>query len=267
VFLLGKPPRSNPLFAEVFARLGHEGIGVEVRLPHEERFDHRMLPAGALAVHRGLRRQVLAELAAFEAAGGRCCNPIAASLLVVDRERLLQALAAAGLPVPRTVRAQDWRAARALAQAGPVVVKALDGLRGRGAGIVLMRTDDRPVAAPFAGPYLVQDRIASDGLDRKLYVAGGQCRGLLKPWPRDPASLMAPFDPDPAQLRLAAQVGTLLGLEIFGIDLVMGPDGPWVVDVNLFPSFRGVADAPASVANRVAQLAIHAHDTSSTADA
>jgi len=100
-----------------------------------------------------------------------------------------------------------------------------------------------PADAPFPGPYLVQDRVAHDGWDRKVYVAGRACRGLLKPWPRRESAAQRPFAPEPMLGDLALAVGRVLGLEIYGVDFVVGETGPLIVDVNGFPGFKGVPDA------------------------
>lgn len=54
---------------------------------------------------------------------------------------------------------------------------------------------------------------------------------------------------------IAAQVGAVYGLDLYGVDVLLGPDGPVVVDVNDFPSFRQVPDAAARVARAVLELA------------
>lgn len=54
---------------------------------------------------------------------------------------------------------------------------------------------------------------------------------------------------------IAARVGEVYGLDLFGLDVLLGPDGPVVVDVNDFPSFRQVPDAAARVARAVLRLA------------
>lgn len=55
--------------------------------------------------------------------------------------------------------------------------------------------------------------------------------------------------------RIAAQVGEVFGLDLYGVDVLLGPDGPVVVDINDFPSFRQVPDAVARVARAVLRLA------------
>ena len=57
------------------------------------------------------------------------------------------------------------------------------------------------------------------------------------------------FDP-PVQLReIAVAVGRTLQLQIYGVDVVEGLDGPVVVDVNAFPSCNGLPGAATAIAD------------------
>lgn len=47
----------------------------------------------------------------------------------------------------------------------------------------------------------------------------------------------------------------MFGLDLYGVDVLLGPDGPVVVDINDFPSFRQVPDAVARVSRAVLRLA------------
>lgn len=256
VFLLGKPPRAATLFPDLFERLRRAGMAVEVLLPHDDpTFDPWVVADADLVVQRGLRPTLLALLEPVERHGVRFCNPIAASRLVQDRQELNRQLEAVGLPVPRAAVADDWPAARAIAAGADVVVKAIDGSRGRSAGVAFVRGGDWPSPPPFAGPLVVEELVANDGHDRKLYVAGGACRGLLKPWPRKAGEPVACVTPNAGLCSLAAAVGQAVGLEIYGVDVVMGVDGPLIVDVNLFPSFMSVPHAEALVGRHLEQLA------------
>lgn len=243
-FLLGKPVRGESVFPEVFDRLRRHGREVRVHLPHEARdLVPGWLADAALIVHRGLNPAALAALIDLEQAGLRCCNRIAATLAVNDRHGVQQRLDAAGLPVPVGSLATTWTEALALAQGRAVVVKAVDGRLGRGAGVIGVEAATWPADAPFPGPYLVQDRVAHDGWDRKVYVAGRACRGLLKPWPHRESAAQRPFAPEPMLGELALAVGRVLGLEIYGVDFVVGKTGPLIVDVNGFPGFKGIPEA------------------------
>ena len=243
-FLLGKPIRGESVFPEVFERLRRHGREVRVHLPHETGdFVPAWLADAALLVHRGLNPAALAALIDLEQAGLRCCNRIAATLAVNDRHGLQQRLETAGLPVPTGSLATTWTEALVRAQGRAVVVKAVDGRLGRGARVVVVEAAAGPPEAPFPGPYLVQDRVTHDGWDRKVYVAGPAYRGLLKPWPRRGSADRRPFAPEPMLGDLALAVGRVLGLEIYGVDFVVGGTGPLIVDVNVFPGFKGVPEA------------------------
>jgi ribosomal protein S6--L-glutamate ligase len=255
VCLLGKPPRAATIFPRLFDALRARGVRVRVELPHEAGLRPEEWPPDALVVHRGLRRPLLERLAEVEAAGWRCCNPARATLAVRDRPALMDGLARAGLPTPGWRVARTWDEARRLGDGAGVVVKAVDGGQGRGAGVLRAAAAGLPVDPPFGGPYLVERFVENDGRDRKLYVAGRACFGLLKPWPRDEEATAAPFAVEPALEALALATGVALGLEIYGVDALLGPEGPVIVDVNVFPSFKGVEGAAETIADHLARRA------------
>jgi ribosomal protein S6--L-glutamate ligase len=55
--------------------------------------------------------------------------------------------------------------------------------------------------------------------------------------------------------EIALRCGRLFGLGLYGVDLVEGPDGPVVVDVNYFPSYIGVEEAAPLIAAYIADYA------------
>jgi hypothetical protein len=42
-----------------------------------------------------------------------------------------------------------------------------------------------------------------------------------------------------------------MGLGLFGLDVIESDDGPFVVDVNYFPGYKGVPDAGALIADYI----------------
>ena len=59
-----------------------------------------------------------------------------------------------------------------------------------------------------------------------------------------------PIDPDemPAEWsETAIRAGAALGLDLFGVDLLIRNGRPFVIDVNAFPGFRGARDPAASM--------------------
>lgn len=105
----------------------------------------------------------------------------------------------------------------------------------------------------WTGPYLVEELIEHDGTDRKLYVAGSQVFGLLKPstLTHGHTTEGTPFEVRPDLADLARRTLYHLDLHLAGVDLVIGPEGPVVVDVNNFPGYRGVAGAAVAVADHL----------------
>jgi ribosomal protein S6--L-glutamate ligase len=67
---------------------------------------------------------------------------------------------------------------------------------------------------------------------------------------------VTPFDVEKHLALLAIRTGDALGLDIFGVDVLFGDDGPVLIDVNPFPGFRGVTDAVRMIANHIATVAM-----------
>jgi ribosomal protein S6--L-glutamate ligase len=98
---------------------------------------------------------------------------------------------------------------------------------------------------------LAQEYVESDSV-LKVYVVGDQVFGVRRP---GPLGLDGPPEPTliSADIRhLALRCGEIFDLEIYGVDVVEGPYGPVVVDVNYFPSFSGVAKAAECLADAIA---------------
>jgi ribosomal protein S6--L-glutamate ligase len=256
-FLLGRAPGPFSVLAEVRHRLARAGLEVPAHLLG----DRDRIPAAAflarVAVLRSLPPAILRRARALEEAGVRCCNPVAPSMAARDKASATLALAGAGLPVPATWVASSWLEVLQ-APAAALVAKPVNG--SRGAGVVFLGEDRRATAPPFGGPYLVQHAVARQGADRKLYVVGDRAGGVLRPWPAPTLAdkLGRPFRPGPELLEIAFAAGSVLDLEVYGVDLVIGPDGPVVVDVNAFPGFKGVPEAAGWIAGHLRSVAAQA---------
>ncbi|MEU5425371.1 hypothetical protein AB0H73_07155 [Streptomyces olivoreticuli] len=176
------------------------------------------------------------------------------------RDKALAAVTAErhGLPVPVTyAAARPEEFAGIPAAAYPLVVKPADGSSGR--AVRLVPSPDRlpdPGAAP-AGMLIAQPYVPNSGVDLKVYCVDGELFATER---------CSPLHPDqPARERrvplsaevadIVTRVGAVFGLDLYGVDVLLGPDGPVVVDVNDFPSFRQVPDAVARVAWAILRLA------------
>lgn len=107
------------------------------------------------------------------------------------------------------------------------------------------------------GMLIAQPYVPNRGTDIKVYGVGGELFATERCSPLHPdASVRERRVPLSAEVaEIAARVGVVYGLDLYGVDVLLGPDGPVVVDVNDFPSFRQVPDAAARVAGAVLELA------------
>jgi ribosomal protein S6--L-glutamate ligase len=165
-----------------------------------------------------------------------------------------------GLPLPPTyAAARPELLAEIPAGEYPIVVKPADGSSGR--AVRLVSSPDRlaGLAPELAGEGLLiaQPYVANSGVDIKVYSVGGELYATERRSPlhpdRPPRERPVPLSAEVA--AIAVEVGVVYDLDLYGVDVVLGPDGPVVVDVNDFPSFRQVPDATARVARAVLALA------------
>ncbi|MFI6443489.1 RimK family alpha-L-glutamate ligase [Kitasatospora sp. NPDC050543] len=165
-----------------------------------------------------------------------------------------------GLPVPVTYAAARWeRLAEIPASEFPLVVKPADGSSGRAVRLVATPDHLAELGPELAGEGLLiaQPYVPNSGTDLKVYCVGGELYATERCSPLHPGrpvrERQVPLTGEVA--RIAAEVGSVFGLDLYGVDILLGPDGPVVVDINDFPSFRQVPDAVERVARAVLQLA------------
>ncbi|WP_245194745.1 ATP-grasp domain-containing protein [Kitasatospora phosalacinea] len=190
----------------------------------------------------------------YEEAGVPVLNSAAATARCQDRDWMERTARAAGLPFAPTagrgvLGELPWH--------GPVVVKSL---RSRKEDLVA-RADTperwRELAGRWPGePVLTQRPVDGDGWDRKVWVVGGEVfaerrRSELVPG----APERRPWTPDDRERALALAAGPAFGLQVYGVDLLPGPDGPVAVDVNAFPGVRHQPGAPEALAALVLRTA------------
>jgi ribosomal protein S6--L-glutamate ligase len=92
-------------------------------------------------------------------------------------------------------------------------------------------------------PVVVQDFVDNDGWDIKLWVIDQQVFAAKRrtPLEEDASKKDYPIEEIPEEwLKLAREVGRAFGLQLYGLDLVVTEKGPFIIDVNAFPGFRGV---------------------------
>ncbi|GAB2780680.1 hypothetical protein GCM10027073_11730 [Streptomyces chlorus] len=176
-----------------------------------------------------------------------------------------KALAAAiglsrGLPLPATYAAALPELLVEIPESEyPIVVKPADGSSGRAVHLVSSPRRLAEMLPELAGEgmLIAQPYVPNSGVDIKVYSVGDELYATERRSPLHPDHAVrerrVPLSAEIA--AIAGQVGVVYGLDLYGVDVVLGPNGPVVVDVNDFPSFRQVPDAPVRLARAVLALA------------
>ena len=174
---------------------------------------------------------------------------------VRNKARAVETLAARGIPIPRTVLVDSPAALKHLPpDEFPLLLKP--HLGDNASGIVLVRhpleLDD--LTWPD-GLVVAQEFVDSGSVDLKLYGAGEHLWAVRRPSPlgRSGRAVQPPelVDLTPALERLARACRDAFQLELYGVDVLESPRGPLIVDVNEFPNYTGVEDAPRAIAELV----------------
>lgn len=183
--------------------------------------------------------------------GGRTLNDAAAVQRIRNKVFVDKFLRDRGVPVPESYLAGAAALEAVIDERGPLIVKPIAGRHGVGVRVV----HDGPtlyLAARGAAVY-AQEFKNGDGFDRKIYVAGDRVWASRKVFSPDESYLRdaEPFEATPEMRAIALRIGELLGLEIYGVDMIESDDGLWVVDVNGFPGFKGVPGAATVIADYI----------------
>lgn len=208
-----------------------------------------------VVVARSRHEHAPALLDEAQACGARVVDTAREIHGVRDKLDCMRALARAGLPVPATLAVRGPGDLQRLADSAlPLVVKPVLGDNSR--GVRVLRTRDEADHVDWAaGPHLAQRYLDAAGVDTKLYVAGVNVWATRRTSPLiDPEAAAVRVPVTPELHRIAAGCRRTFGLELFGADVLQTADGAAIVDVNEFPNYTGVREAPAAIAALLADV-------------
>jgi len=208
----------------------------------------------------------LGILHALDALGVRVVNRPRAIEACVDKSMTSFLVARAGLPTPETWTLESRDEARALVrreiERGPLVLKPLFGAQGKGL-MLLRKADDLPPPEVVAGVYYLQRFEPVEGedfRDFRLFVSGGRVVAAMMRrsagWITNVKQGGEPVavGRDGALEALALAAAKAVGAEIAGVDVIVGRNGPRVLEVNSMPAWRGLQKvAQADIARALAE--------------
>ena len=246
------PPVPSPVLVEAYEILrgrGHEvteSIAEEIlQRPDLLTVEHDMY---LLKSHTELS---LAMAGILYTQGANLLNPYQSCSLIQSKIITSKLLRQAGIPAPDSWVTYDLSLAKSLLEKHPLIVKPHMGHRG--AGISLCRTpeDLEKVPEPVT-PIIIQEAIPGPGEDLKIYVAGDQVYGVKKVFSESSFTVAGRHVPITDEVReISLKVGQVCGLGLYGLDIIESDRGPYVVDVNYFPGYKGVPNAAGMIADYI----------------
>ncbi len=247
--MLGYPAKHSrhPVFRPLFELLAKSGHQPELCTSDE--FAHKTVDAGDIVLLKTYHNdpRVIAKAREFEAAGKRVINPTRAIQAVADRVKTDEMLEKAGMPVPPRVCTPD----EATAVSPPYVRKPRNNFLHQ---ISFVQS---PGEVRFDPAFYYQQLVPNDGLDRKLYVIAPDVFLVTRPsnsvqdFEKKLREHRQQLPPPPLWRAWALKIGEITGLQAYGVDLVGVGDSFYIVDVNPFPGYIGVPDAPTCLARLV----------------
>ena len=251
---LRTPAAPNPVLVDTFRILRQRGCNIELGTGAELllQLDHLAMPHDLyiLKSHAALWLS-LAEI--VHAHGGRLLNPFPACLAVQNKIVAIERMRTAGIPTPRSWVTSDPSLLRSMVEEHPVVIKPYNG--GRGIGVRVVRDPHELAKAPQpTDPVVVQEYIRH-GEELKVYVIGEDAFGMsTRSWSRDGRRRPCPISREVREIALGC--GRVFGLGLYGLDVIDGVDGPTVIDLNYFPSYRNVPHAAELIADFIEDYAL-----------
>ena len=193
-----------------------------------------------------------------------------------DKLHSSQILARNRIPTPRTAYVRDMRdIERAIDAVGglPVVVKVTQGTQGQGVFLrhTIHETRNLVQGLLVTGKaVLIQEYIAeSHGKDIRALVVNGNVVASMRRKARGREfrsnyhlnGTVEKVDISPEYAEIACRAARVLGLNVAGVDLLEGNDGPLVLEVNSSPGLEGIEKASGvNVAGKIIDYVISESD-------
>ncbi len=187
-----------------------------------------------------------------------CANSADGIIKSRDKLRSLQTLSRHHIGIPRTTFVRDKKdvlAAIDRVGGAPVVIKLIEGTQG--IGVLLADTVNAAesiieLLQSQKQNVLIQKFVAeSKGKDIRAFVVGGRVVAAMRRVAQGQefrsnvhrGGVAEPVDLPQEYIDTAVRAAQILGLEIAGVDMLEGKNGPQVMEVNSSPGLEGIETA------------------------
>jgi ribosomal protein S6--L-glutamate ligase len=201
-----------------------------------------------LVIVRSRHSFALALLKEAESRGAPTVIAWGAIQRVRNKVRATLTLNEHGLPTPETFLAsRPADLARVRRSHFPLLLKPFQGDNAQ--GIRLVRTPEELALVDWHEAIVLGQRYVEAGdVDVKLYAAGERVWAVRRPSPLTNGSGKPVRERVDETLRqLALSCAAAFELPLLGVDVVQAPEGPLIVDVNEFPNYTGIVEAPEAI--------------------
>ncbi len=199
----------------------------------------------------------------------KCYMPIVADAITTGHDKLLTALAIQQLkvPSPKTYFFATPASAKESMKnlSFPIIMKFPKGTHGK--GVLYAESYEGAITildalTALKQPFLIQEYIETGGADIRAIVVGDRVVAAMK---REAvhgekrANIHAGGKGTPAELdeftkKVAVNTAKSIGADICAVDILPGPKGPLVIEVNLSPGLQGITKyTKADVADAIAK--------------
>ena len=183
---------------------------------------------------------------------------LSASGLATARNKFatMQRLKAAGLRIPESfLVASKIKAGDVIEKTPPpLILKLLSGTQGVGVMKVEKVSDVGPIIdtlVELKQLILIQGYVPNPGEDVRMFVVGEEVVGAMvrKAAPTEWRSNIhlggkgILYNNTESEAEIAIRAAKSVGLEIAGVDMIMGKEGPYLIEVNASPGFKGLMKA------------------------
>lgn len=212
----------------------------------------------------------LAVVKQFEAMGTLVVNGSRGISESRDKMRSLQVLSESGIRVPDTILTKSSKNMKSVLQSVkemPAVLKILRGTQG--VGVMILHTPNSISSVLDTFHSLDEDLIIQQflkqgaGKDYRLFVVGGVVVGtMMRTAPKGEfrSNIHRGGEGKPIALpghyrKIAIKAANAFNLGVAGVDIMDGPNGPTLLEVNSSPGFEGIEKATGK--NIAAQIMRH----------
>lgn len=184
-------------------------------------------------------------------------SPIQPDAITVSKNKFytLKVMAECGLPTPKAVLITSPKIVEKIKNDFnfPVVVKLLGSMGGKGVMMVSSPSDFGPIIDAMDRLnqiVAVEEFIKNPGEDHRLFVIGDEVAASMKRQSVKEGEFRANitiggkpnvYEPSEEEKEIALKAAEAIGMEICGVDLVPGENGPLLIELNDGPSFKGIS--------------------------